>query len=73
MYNTGQKPKLPKEYARWSSLVFSIIALIVLAALAGQQLDKLTKFNRPYCTLLLTLASVGFSFYLLVKEVSKEK
>jgi len=51
-------------YAKYSSLAFEMIIIILAGTFGGRELDKLVKWNFPVFTLILTLlATVGAIIY----------
>ena len=59
-----------KEYLKYSSLAFQMIALILIGVLLGKFLDNFFETNIIFTTI-LTLVFVGFSLYIALKDFIK--
>ena len=74
-----QKKKNPKEtenkgirdFARYSGIAFQMIAIILVATWGGIKLDKLTGFEKPVFTIILSLFGVIAAIYLTVRDLIK--
>ena len=51
----SKKTNYLKEYSKYSSLIFQMIAIAAVGVLGGIQLDKWLKFKTPVFTITLTL------------------
>lgn len=60
--------KTLKGYAKYSSLAFQMIAIIMLGVFGGIQIDKWLNWEFPVFTVVLTIASVVFSVYYSIKD-----
>ena len=67
-----QTPKQPNEYARWSSLSFQLIGIIMIMVLAGRYFDKHFSFSNPFLTVGGAITGTCISFYLLIREAGKK-
>jgi F0F1-type ATP synthase assembly protein I len=56
------------NYARYSSLAFEMIAIIIVGVLGGRFLDKTFDFQFPVFTLPLTIIFVGLAIYIAIKD-----
>ncbi len=65
----GKKPL--RDYARYSSLGFKLIAVVLIGFFGGLKLDAVLKLEIPIFTLVLALSGLFLSLYLLIKELSK--
>lgn len=61
-----------KEYAKYSSLVFQMIAMVAVGILGGIALDRLLKINGPVFTITLTIISSFAAVYYLFKTLLKK-
>ena len=74
-----QKTKQPNrksalnEYARYSSLAFQMIAIILAGVFGGIKLDQVVKWEFPVFTLVLTILAVVMSIYYAVKDLIRSK
>ncbi len=57
-----------KNIAKYSSLSFQMIAIILLFLFGGWELDKYLKWDFPVFTLLLSLIGVFLAIYFAVKD-----
>ena len=69
--NSDKQKKLLKGYARYTSIAGQMLFTILAGVLGGIYLDKLFEWGFPVFTLVLTLAAVFLSMYLIIREVSK--
>ncbi len=72
---TKKKPKLNssqlKLYARYSSLAFQMLAVILIGVFGGIKLDNWVGWTFPVFTVVLSLTSVCFAIYFAIKEFLK--
>jgi F0F1-type ATP synthase assembly protein I len=68
---TKQENKGFKDFGRYSGLAFQMVALILLPTLGGVKLDKLTGWQTPVFTIILSLLGVFAAIYFTVKEFIK--
>lgn len=78
MQNSEKNPnkKLPgrlSDYAKYSSIAFQMIAVILFCIWGGIQLDKLIAFKFPVFTVVLSILSVFIALYLVLKDLLKKK
>ena len=59
------------DYTRYSNLAFKLIAVILAAFFMGWQIDKWLSLGFPLFTLLLSVAGIAGSLYLLIKDLQK--
>lgn len=71
MKNEKDKKKLLKNYARYSSIAFQMIAIILLGVFGGIKLDELVKWEFPVFTVVLTILSVVLAIYYVIKDLIK--
>lgn len=70
----GLKPEQSslKTYARYSSLAFQMLAVILLGVWGGRSLDQWLGWKFPAFTLLLTVLSVVLAIYYAIKDFIKK-
>ena len=69
--NRGKMDYL-KEYAKYSSLIFQMIAMVAIGVLGGIKLDTWLKMERPVFTILLTIITSFGAVYYLFKTLLKK-
>jgi len=60
-----------KDFARYSSLAFQMIGIILISVWGGVKLDKLTGWQTPVFTIVLSLLGVFAAIYTAVKDFIK--
>lgn len=60
-----------RDFARYSGLAFQMIAIILLTVWGGVQLDKLTGWETPVFTIVLSLLGVFAAIYTSVRDFIK--
>jgi ATP synthase protein I len=66
------KKKAPlSDYAKYSSLAFQMIGIILAGVFGGMELDKFINLSFPVFTLSLTIISVIVSIYYAIKDLIK--
>lgn len=73
MKNEKDKKKLLENYARYSSIAFQMIAIILLGVFGGIKLDELIRWEFPVFTVILTVLSVVLAIYYVTKDLIKNK
>jgi F0F1-type ATP synthase assembly protein I len=74
-----QKKKNPKkptnkgvnDFARYSGIAFQMIGIILVTTWGGTRLDKLTGFETPVFTIVLSLLGVFAAIYTAIKDFIK--
>lgn len=74
-----QKKKSPKSqenkglnnFAKYSGIAFQMIGIILITTWGGTRLDKLTGFETPVFTIILSLLGVFAAIYTAVKDFIK--
>lgn len=61
------------SYAKYTSLAFQMIAIILVGVIGGIQLDKVVPMEFPLFTFLFTILSVILSMYYAIKDFIKMK
>jgi F0F1-type ATP synthase assembly protein I len=75
----SQNPKNPKkqsnkgirDFARYSGMAFQMIGIILISTLGGVKLDKLTGWETPVFTIVLSLLGVSAAIYFSIKDLIK--
>lgn len=62
-----------KDYAKYSSLAFQMMSIIVIGTFVGLKIDQNTSFKFPLFTILFSLGSVFTAIYLGIKDFLKKK
>lgn len=57
------------NYAKYSSLAFQMIAIILVGVFGGIQLDKVVPMEFPLFTVFFTILSVILSMYYAIKDL----
>lgn len=69
--SSDKQKKLLSGYARYTSIAAQMLFTILAGVFGGIYLDKFLDWGFPVFTLLLTLAAVFLSIYIIIKEVSR--
>ncbi|HUX55835.1 MAG TPA: AtpZ/AtpI family protein [Bacteroidales bacterium] len=75
----SQKNKIPKktenkgiqDFAKYSSIAFQMIAIILVTTWGGIKLDTLFGFEKPVLTIILSLLGVFAAIYTAVRDFIK--
>jgi F0F1-type ATP synthase assembly protein I len=67
-----ETPKPLNDYARWSSLSFQMIGVILALVFLGHFLDGYFNFTQPIFTITGSVAGAGLAFYLLIREAIRK-
>lgn len=71
-----QGPKKEKKalnaYARYSSIAFQMLVIILAGVFGGRELDKWVEWNFPVFTLVLTILAVMLAIYTVIKDLLKK-
>ena len=60
-----------KDFARYSGVAFQMIGIILVTTWGGMKLDKLTDFEKPVFTIILSLLGVFAAIYTVVRDFIK--
>jgi F0F1-type ATP synthase assembly protein I len=60
-----------RDFARYSGVAFQMIGIILVTTWGGIKLDKLTGFEKPVFTIILSLLGVFAAIYTVVKDFIK--
>jgi hypothetical protein len=61
-----------QAYAKYFSLVFQMIVLIVMGGFGGRALDNLLHFQKPVCAVVLIILAAALSLYLFFRTILKK-
>jgi F0F1-type ATP synthase assembly protein I len=67
-----QKKQFLDNWARYSSMAFQMLAIILLGVFAGFKLDQWIH-TKPLFTIILSLGSVILAIYTVTKDLLKKK
>lgn len=75
----SQKKKSPKKlqnkgvenFARYSGIAFQMIGIILITTWGGTKLDKISGFEKPVFTIILSLLGVFAAIYVAIKDFIK--
>lgn len=73
MDNKNQKKNYLNNYAKYSSIAFQMLAIILLGVFGGVKLDEWLNLSIPIFTVFLSLLSVIVAIYSVVKDLIKKK
>lgn len=65
--------KVITKYAKYSGLVFQMIAIIGAFTFAGYKIDQARQAKTPLATAFLSLAGVIISLYLVIRSIKTQK
>jgi len=72
MKSSRQKRKSIHDYARYSSIGLQMGVIILLGVWGGVKLDQITRLGFPLFTVLLSIISVAFAIYYVIKDLIKK-
>lgn len=72
MQNNDDKFGYMRSYAKYFSLVFQMIVLIVTGGFGGRALDNLFQFEKPVFAVILIILATILSLYLFFRTVLKK-
>ena len=67
----NQENKGLNDFGRYSGMAFQMIAVILITTWGGIELDKLTKWETPVFTIILSLIGVFAAIYTALKDFIK--
>jgi len=71
MEPSKKEKKALKAYARYSSIAFQMLAIMLAGVLGGRELDRWLELQFPVFTLVLTILAVILSIYFVIKDLLK--
>lgn len=60
-----------RDFGKYSGLAFQMVAIILITTLGGVKLDKLTGWQTPVFTIILSLLGVFAAIYFSIKDFIK--
>lgn len=69
--NKNQKKKALNNYAKYSSIAFQMLFIILLGVFGGVKLDEWLNLSYPVFTVILSIVSVILAIYYVVKDLLK--
>ena len=73
MKDQNSRKKSLNSYAKYSSIAFQMLFIILAGVYAGIKLDAWLKIKFPIFTLVLSLGAVSLSIYYAIKDFLKNK
>jgi len=70
--NEDQNKRALNNYARYSSMAFQMLVIILLGILAGYKLDQWLHI-KPVLTIIFSLSSVILAIYFVTRDLLKKK
>ena len=67
-----KKKKTLNAYARYSSIAFQMVGIMLAGALGGRELDRWLEMQFPVFTLTLTILAVILAIYFVIKDLLKK-
>lgn len=61
-----------KAYARYSSLAFQMLFIILAGVFGGREIDRMLEWKFPVFTVVLSVLSVFFAIYFAIKDLIKK-
>ena len=72
MKNQKPRKKELNNYAKYSSLGFQMVAIILIGVFGGLKLDKYLAWKIPIFTVVFSLLSVALAIYYAIKDFLKK-
>lgn len=72
MKPSEEKKKALKAYARYTSIAFQMLVIILAGVFGGRELDKWIDIGFPVFTLILTILSVLLAIYSVIRDLLKK-
>jgi F0F1-type ATP synthase assembly protein I len=66
--NLKKQNKEGNDFARYTGIAFQMIAIILITTWGGIKLDKISGFEKPVFTIILSLLGVFAAIYTVVKD-----
>ena len=67
-----KEKKALKTYARYSSIAFQMLAIMLAGVFGGRELDKWVDWDFPVFTLVLTILAVFLAIYTVIKDLIRK-
>ncbi len=72
MEPSRKKKKALNSYARYSSIAFQMLGIMLAGVFGGRELDRWLEMQFPVFTLTLTILAVILAIYFVIKDVLKK-
>lgn len=72
MEPSKKEKKALSSYARYSSVAFQMLVIILAGVFGGRELDKWLEWGFPVFTLVLTILAVFFAIYTVIKDLLRK-
>ena len=69
---SDKKKKALNAYARYSSIAFQMLVIILAGVFGGRALDRWIDLQFPVFTLVLTILAVVLSIYFVIKDLLRK-
>ena len=67
-----KKKKAINAYARYSSIAFQMLVIMLAGVFGGRELDKWLDWDFPVFTLVLTILAVFLAIYTVIKDLIRK-
>lgn len=67
-----EKKKALKAYARYSSIAFQMLVIILAGVFGGRELDRWLDIGFPLFTLIFTILGVVLAIYSVIRDLLKK-
>ena len=67
-----KEKKALKAYARYSSIAFQMLVIILAGVFGGRELDRWLEWGFPVFTLVLTILAVFLAIYTVIKDLLRK-
>jgi F0F1-type ATP synthase assembly protein I len=68
----SSKSKHTNSFLKYTDVAFRMIVIILIGVFGGTKLDAYFNLTTPIFTLVLSLLSVGFAMYSVIKGITKK-
>jgi F0F1-type ATP synthase assembly protein I len=69
---TKKEKKALNAYAKYSSIAFQMLVIILAGVFGGRELDKWVEWDFPVFTMTLTILAVFLAIYTVIKDLIKK-
>ena len=73
MKDQQDKKKILESYAKYTTLAFQMLIIILIGVFGGVQLDKVVEWQFPVFTVVFSVLSVILSIYYATKDLLKNR
>ncbi len=71
MKTPKKEKKALNAYARYTSIAFQMLAIILVGVFGGRELDRWLELSFPVFTLILTILGVVLAIFTVIKDLLK--